>query len=135
MRPAWFLCVWFFTPTIVLSLHRIVSVLSDKLFTEGASTASQSLGRIAQRWRGAGLRRVARHSTKERASEAKMQRSPKVTTTHRVSCDIFITEGEGKHRPAALFVHVHHLQAHRSIPAAVISSKTGSPCLQMKLGT
>lgn len=36
--------------------------------------------------------RVARHFTKERASEAKMQCSPKVIATHRVSCDIFITE-------------------------------------------
>lgn len=38
--------------------------------------------------------RAAKHFTKEQASEAKMQCSPKVTTTHRVSCDIFITEVE-----------------------------------------
>lgn len=34
--------------------------------------------------------------TKQQASEAKMQCSPKVTATHRVSCDIFITEVEKK---------------------------------------
>lgn len=41
-----------------------------------------------------GVRRVAGLFTKERASEAKMQHSPKVITTHQVPCDIFITEVE-----------------------------------------
>lgn len=34
---------------------------------------------------------------KKQASKAKIQRSPKVVATHRVSCDIFITEVKGAH--------------------------------------
>lgn len=49
------------------------------------ATLPRGKGRGWVRW-------VAGYFTKERASKAKMQRSPKVTATHRVSCDIFISE-------------------------------------------
>lgn len=86
---------------------------SNKLFTQSialqALSALQLLSRIAQRRRKRmGVRRAAGHFTKEQASEAKTQCSPKVITTHRVSCDIFIIEvrgnkkGRKKTRSAAL---------------------------------
>lgn len=46
------------------------------------------------------VRRVVGHFTEKKtkqASKAKIQRSPKVVATHRVSCDIFITEVKGAH--------------------------------------
>lgn len=82
---------------------------SNKLFTQSIDLQALLLSRIAQRRRKRmGVRRVAGHFTKEQASEAKTQCSPKVITTHRVSCDIFIIEvrgnkkGRKKTRSAAL---------------------------------
>lgn len=98
---------------------------SDKLFTQSidlqALSALHLLTRITQRQRKrVGVRRVAGHFTKEQASEAKTQCSPKVIATHRVSCDIFIIEVRGKKKSplccTQLFVYAHHLQACFSNP-------------------
>lgn len=131
---------------------------SNKLFTQSidlqALSALQLLSRIAQRRRKRmEVRRVAGHFTKEQASEAKTQCSPKVITTHRVSCDIFIIEvrgnKKGRKKPplccTQLFVYVHHLQACFSNPPVVIlcGSVThdggerkweGFPCVQTCTG-
>lgn len=45
------------------------------------------------------MRRVTEHFTKEPASRAKMRRSAKVIATHRVSCDIFISEVKNTRSP------------------------------------